>query len=271
MPELPEVETIKNEISPLIIGRHINEIILFWDKIVKDPSPEEFISRLTGRKIRDVNRRGKYLLISLNQADTLIIHLKMSGSLFIGNDDGDTPAYTRAILKLDNGTNIYLRDPRKFGRMWLVEDIEKVVGKLGPEALGKDLTAKRLARLLSGRKAPIKAVLCDQEVIAGIGNLYADEALFVAKIHPMRAAGSLSTAEVNRLHKSIREVLLAGIENKGASIVNYYRPDGTKGTAHSKFRIAHRKGERCFVCHTPVQRIVIRGRGTYFCPKCQQF
>ena len=269
MPELPEVETIKNEISPKLIGRHIKEIILLWDGIVKLPSVEEFKTKLTGRKIRDLNRRGKYLLVGLNYADTLIIHLKMSGSLLIASENTEVPKYTRAILKLDDGNVVYFRDPRKFGRMWLVGDIDTVVGKLGPEALSRELSPKRLAEIMSKRKAPIKALLCDQGLIAGIGNLYADEALFEAKIHPMRTGESLTQDEIIGLHKAIREVLLAGIKNKGASIVNYYRPDGTTGTAHCEFRVAHRKGETCFVCGTPIQRIVVRGRGTYFCPKCQ--
>lgn len=268
MPELPEVETIKNEISGKVIGKHIKEVVLLWDGIVKKPSPAEFVSKLTGRKIRDLNRRGKYLLFGLNFADTLIMHLKMSGSLLL-NSDSTVPLYTRAFLKLEDGTNIYFRDPRKFGRMWLVEDIDEVVGSLGPDAMSRNLTAKRLGELLANRKAPIKALLCDQTLLAGIGNLYADEALFEAKIHPLRSGSSLTPNEVDRLYKAIREVLLSGIKNKGASIVNYYLPDGTKGTAHSEFRIAHRKGQTCYVCGTPVERIVVRGRGTYFCPKCQ--
>ena len=268
MPELPEVETIKNEISEKIIGRHIKEVVILWDKTVKVPSAAEFIAKVTGRKIRDVNRRGKYLLISLNMADTLIMHMKMTGSLLLTSDE-NPPLYTRAVLKLDDGTNIYFRDPRKFGRMWLVEDIEDVVGGLGPEALSRDLTAKRLGELLAKRKAPLKALLCDQTVIAGVGNLYADEALFEAKIHPLRTGDSLTADEVKRLQAAIRQVLLAGIKNKGASIVNYYRPDGSKGTAHSEFRVARRKGQRCVACGTPIERMVVRGRGTYYCPKCQ--
>jgi formamidopyrimidine-DNA glycosylase len=268
LPELPEVETIKNEISPAVIGHRIKQVVLLWEGIVKQPSPAEFVTKLTGRKIRDLNRRGKYLLFSLNAADTLILHLKMSGSLLVGRDT-EPPIYTRAILQLDDGTNIFFRDPRKFGRMWLVEDTDLVIGKLGPEALDRNLTSKRLAELLIKRKAPLKALLCDQELIAGIGNLYADEALFLAKINPLRTGNSLSMEEANRLYNAIREVLLAGIKNKGASIVNYYRPDGTKGTAHCEFRVAHRKGENCLVCGTPIRRIVVRGRGTYFCPRCQ--
>ncbi len=270
MPELPEVETVKNEISPHIIGKHIKQVKLLWEGIVRQPTAAEFKSRVAGRKIKDIVRRGKYLLLHLNGADTLIIHMKMSGSLLLGKSGDEPPKYTRAVIEMEDGTAIFFRDPRKFGRMWLVEDIDTVVGKLGPEALGKEFTEKRLAALLAKRSIPIKALLCEQEAIAGIGNMYADEALFLAKIHPLRPASSLNPEEVARLYKAIREVLLAGIKNKGASIVNYYRPDGSKGTAHSEFRVAHRGGLACFVCGTPIQRIVVRGRGTYFCPKCQK-
>jgi formamidopyrimidine-DNA glycosylase len=269
VPELPEVETIKNDIAPKLIGCHIVEVGLLWKGIVKTPSPEEFTAGLRGRKIRELNRRGKYLLIGLDRADTLIMHLKMSGSLLLSKDS-EPPPYTRAFLKLDDGTFVYFRDPRKFGRMWLVEDIEKVVGKLGPEALSPELTPKRFAALLSRRKAPLKALLCDQTLIAGVGNLYADEALFEAKLHPLRTGDRLSENEAARLLKAVHEVLLAGIRNRGASIVNYYRPDGTKGTAHSEFRVARRKGLPCYVCGTPIERMVVRGRGTYYCPKFQK-
>jgi formamidopyrimidine-DNA glycosylase len=271
MPELPEVETIKNEIAPHLIGRHIKAVTVLWDKTVKEPPVAEFRARLAGRKIRDLNRRGKYLLIGLDHADTLIVHLKMTGSLLLQNSRAEPPLYTRAVLHLDDGNNVYFRDPRKFGRLWLVEDIESVVGNLGPEALGKELSPQKFTEIITRRKAPIKALLCDQTVLAGVGNLYADEADFLAGIHPERPGASLTAAECRRLYKAIREVLLAGIKNKGASIVNYYRPDGSKGTAHSEFRVARRRGLPCFVCGTPIKRIVVRGRGTYFCPKCQNY
>jgi formamidopyrimidine-DNA glycosylase len=270
MPELPEVETIKNEISDKIIGRHIKEVILLWEGIVRTPSPGAFVAGLTGRKIRDLNRRGKYLLVGLDHADTLIVHLKMTGSLLLQDSQAKPPLYTRAVLHLDDGNSIFFRDPRKFGRMWLVEDIEPVVGNLGPEALGKELSPQKFTEIITRRQAPIKALLCDQTVLAGVGNLYADEADFLAGIYPERPGNSLTAAECRRLFNAIHEVLLAGIKNKGASIVNYYRPDGSKGTAHREFRVARRKGLPCLVCGTPIERMVVRGRGTYFCPKCQK-
>jgi formamidopyrimidine-DNA glycosylase len=266
MPELPEVETIKNELAPYVIGRSVSGLSLFWEGIVRQASPEEFCARLIGQKITGLGRRGKYLIFSLSSGQALIIHLKMTGSLWLK----EPGKFVRAVIHLDDGGNIYFRDPRKFGIMWLVDDKESVARKLGPEALGEGFTAKVLAERLSQRTAPIKALLCDQSLVAGIGNMYADEALFAAKIHPMRAGKSLSKKEVERLYKAIRQVLTAGINEKGASTDTYFRPSGEKGTAHSQFRVAHRRGKSCPVCGTPLERIPVRNRGSYFCPKCQK-
>ena len=153
--------------------------------------------------------------------------------------------------------------------MWLVEDKNTIVGKLGPEPLEADFTPQVLLKRLNNRTAPIKALLCDQTFIAGIGNMYADEALFAARIHPLRSGKSLSRGEVKRLHSTIRQILSAAIGNKGASTDTYFRPDGTRGTAHFEFKVAHRRGQSCLVCGTPLERIVVRNRGTYFCPTCQ--
>lgn len=265
MPELPEVETIKNELAPHVIGRSVSGVSFSWEGIVRQPSLEEFCARLIGQKITGVGRRGKYLIFSLSGGQALIIHLKMTGSLWLKEPE----KFVRAIIHLDDGGNIYFRDPRKFGIMWLTDDKESVASKLGPEPLGEGFTAKVLAERLSKRTAPIKALLCDQSLVAGIGNMYADEALFLAKIHPMRAGGSLTKEEVKRLHRAIRQVLTAGINEKGASTDTYFRPSGEPGTAHSQFRVAHRRGESCPVCGTPLERIPVRNRGSYFCPKCQ--
>lgn len=269
MPELPEVETIKIELAPHIIGRKLTGVTLFWDGIVKTPSVEDFCSRLVGQKITGLVRRGKYLVIGLTSDDLLVIHLKMSGSLLISRDSSAPPKYTRAIIHLDKGTNIIFRDPRKFGAMWLVKDSSHITSKLGPEPLEADFTPEVLAKRLHNRKAPIKALICDQSVIAGIGNMYADEALFAAGIHPLRTGESLSTDEIERLHHAIQQILRAAIGNKGASIVNYYRPSGKMGTAHFEFKVAHCRGKTCPICGSPIQRIKVRNRGTYFCPKCQ--
>jgi formamidopyrimidine-DNA glycosylase len=265
MPELPEVETIKNELAPHIIGHTVTDVTLFWQGIVRQPSVEEFCSRLIGQKITGVERRGKYLIFSLSSGEALIIHLKMTGSLLLKPPD----RFIRAILQMDGGTKIYFRDPRKFGAMWLVADKNTVVNKLGPEPLGAGFTPKILAQRLSGRTAPIKALLCDQNFIAGIGNMYADEALFLAKIHPLRSGKSLSSEEVKRLYRAIRQVLSAAINEKGASVDTYFRPSGEIGTAHFQFKVAHRRGGSCPLCGTRLQRLPVRNRGSYFCPRCQ--
>ena len=269
MPELPEVETIKNELLPQIIGHEVTGVTLFWERIVHHPSAGEFRSRLPGQRITGGTRRGKYLILDLTNGEALIFHLRMTGSLLLNPASAELETFIRAILHLDKGINLYFRDPRKFGVMWLVEDINSIVGKLGPEPLEADFTPQILAQCLSNRTAPIKAILCDQTFIAGVGNMYADEALFVAKIHPLRPGGSLSQNEVKRLYNAIQRVLLSAINDKGASVDTYFRPDGETGTAHFQFQVAHRRGKSCPVCGTPLQRISVRNRGTYFCPNCQ--
>jgi len=269
MPELPEVETIKNELLPHIVGHQITGVTLFWDGIVRQPPVKEFCSRLIGQRLTGVARRGKYLILGLTSHEVLIIHLKMTGSLLLKPASAEPDRFIRAILHLNGETAIHFRDPRKLGAMWLVEDKNSIVGKLGPEPLEADFTPQILLNRLGNRKAPIKALLCDQTFIAGIGNMYADEALFAAGIHPLRSGGSLSPEEVKRLHRAIKEVLRNGIKNMGASTDTYYRPSGETGFAHHHFQIAHRGGKPCPTCGTPIERIPIRNRGSYFCPKCQ--
>ncbi len=269
MPELPEVETIKNELSPYIVGHQITGVSLLWEGIVKEPLVEEFRSGITGQKITGITRRGKYLIVSLSRGDLLIIHLKMTGSLLIGQGSSEPPKFTRAIIHLDKDTDIFFRDPRKFGMMRLVKDKNSIIGKLGPEPLASDFTPQVLAHRLAKRTTPIKALLCDQGFVAGIGNMYADEALFAAKIYPLRAGKSLSQEEIEHLHAAIQRILWSAIGNKGASVDTYIRPDGTLGRAQLEFKVAHGRGKTCPICKTPIERIVVRNRGTYFCPQCQ--
>lgn len=270
MPELPEVETIKNELVPYVLGRRISDITLLWDRMVRHPSAEEFRSQLVGQGILELSRRGKYMIFSLTGGEVLIIHLKMTGSLLVKPDTAEPEKYVRAVLHLDNGNAIHFRDLRKFGSMWLVPNASLVVGKLGPEPLEPDFTPRVLAERLEKRSVPIKALLCDQSFIAGIGNMYADEVLYAARIHPLRQGNRLTREEIERLHRVIQLILRAAIEDKGASVEDYFRPDGGVGTAHFKFQVAHRLGgELCPIHGTAIERIVVRGRGTYFCPKCQ--
>ena len=267
MPELPEVETIKNELMPHVIGRTITGVEIYWDKMVKQPAPAAFRARVTGQKITGMSRLGKYLFFHLGGGERLVMHMKMTGSLLINPPDDK---FARAIFTFDDGSVMHFRDPRKFGMMWLAADESAVAARLGPDPLGDDFTVATLAGILHNRKAPVKPVLLDQSVIAGIGNMYADESLYEAKIHPRRPAGSLTGEEIKRLHRAIRRVLRAAIKKKGASVRNYIRPDGEDGSAHDEFRVAHGTGKNCPRCGGPIKRIVVGGRGTYFCPVCQR-
>ena len=267
MPELPEVETIKNELIPCVVGRKVTGVDLFWERAVLKPGVAEFRSRLIGQKITGISRRGKYLLFHLRSGESLVVHLRMTGSLLLESAPLDN-RFTRAIIHLD-GLSLYFRDPRKFGVMWLAENASELDEKLGPEPLDQDFTPDVLAKLLRNRSAPIKALLLDQSLIAGIGNMYADEALFAAGIHPLRSGGSLSAEKIKKLHCAIRKVLQAAIGNMGASVQNYFRPGGGTGTAHHEFKVAHHRNKPCPRCGTTIQRIVVRNRGTYFCPRCQ--
>ncbi|MFH1650753.1 MAG: bifunctional DNA-formamidopyrimidine glycosylase/DNA-(apurinic or apyrimidinic site) lyase [Chloroflexota bacterium] len=267
MPELPEVETIKNELTPYVQGRVIKSVDLFWEGMVRNDSVADFRRRVTGQRITGLDRRGKYLLLELGSGEVLVIHLRMSGSLLLS--DRSDGRFTRAAFHLDDGQELLFRDPRKFGVTWVAADKSGVERKLGPEPLTPGFTEATLAGLLRDRNAPIKALLLDQKLLAGVGNMYADEALYAARIHPLRSGGSLTGEETRRLYKAVREVLTAGITNKGSSVVNYYRPGGELGRAQEEFKVAHGRGKKCLVCGATIERIVVGGRGTYFCPHCQ--
>jgi formamidopyrimidine-DNA glycosylase len=263
MPELPEVETIKKDLAPALEGRRFIEVEVLSPTSVRHPSPEEFRRGLEGQRVLRLGRRGKYLIIYLERG-ALVVHLRMTGGLFLSPH----PA-ARATFLLDDGTRLCFADRRKLGRLWLVSDAAEVVGGLGPEPLEPDFTPQVLAERLRGRKAPIKALLLDQGFLAGVGNMYADEALFAAGIHPLRRGEDLSPQEVEALHGAIRKVLLEGIHTGGASVDTYRRPDGSAGHTHQGFQVAHKRGEVCPCCGTPIQRLAVRQRGTYFCPRCQ--
>jgi formamidopyrimidine-DNA glycosylase len=268
MPELPEVETIKNELLPHVLGRTITGVDIYWEKMVRRSSVAELKLRLVGRKITGLNRRGKYLFFHLDDGRVLVMHMKMTGSLLV--DPADS-RFTRAIIRLGDGVVLHFWDPRKFGKMSLEENEDAVVGQLGPEPLGYGFTPEVLGRLLHKHKAPVKPVLIDQTVIAGIGNMYADEALFEAKIHPLKPANELTGDEIKHLYSAIRAVLRRALRSKGASVRNYIRPDGSPGTAHDDFKVAHGTGKECPICGGSIERIVVRGRGTYICPRCQRW
>ncbi len=270
MPELPEVQTTINELRPFVIGKRIDKVDVLAEKTVAQPSAAGFRQGLAGSRITALERRGKHLIFELDNGLFLIVHLRMTGSLILKPASEEPEKFIRVIIYLSSGTAIHFRDVRRFGRMWLVKDKNSVVGKLGPEPLDLEFTPEVLARILGKRKTDIKSLLLDQTLIAGIGNMYADEALYHARIHPLRAAKSLTREEIQRLYAAIQKVLNQGIRNKGASTETYLRPQGSKGEAHLEFQVAHQKGKECPVCGGPVERIVVHQRGTFFCPRCQK-
>ncbi len=267
MPELPEVETLVRELGPRVTGCRIERVILRWRRSVATPSPHAFAQRIRGQTIRSLRRRGKFLWFTLDQG-ALLIHLKMTGRLFfLSHPEPD--AHARADFILDNGQILRFSDVRKFGRLYWVQDPEVVMGTLGPEPLDPDFGFEDLARRLSGRRGRLKALLLDQRVIAGVGNIYADEALWRARLHPMRPAASLSPAEIRRLWASLRAALRAGLRHHGTTIQWYRRLDGEAGAHQRYLRVYGRAGQPCPRCRTPIARLLLQGRSTYFCPACQ--
>jgi len=267
MPELPEVETIKNGLVPHLVGRVFTGVKVYDARPIQILKPDEFCNRLIGKEVKALKRRGKYLVIRISDGDNMVVHLRMTGAL-LWAPCGEEP-FTRVDFLMSNGGRLIYSDVRRFGTICLTREPEKIFGKLGVEPLSRAFTSSLLAKLLHTHMAPVKSVLLNQELIAGIGNMYADEALFSAGIHPQQPASSLKAAEIKSLHKAIIEVLEKGIRNKGASIRNYRCADGEAGRAHEEFAVAHREGEKCPRCRKPVIRIVVGQRGTYYCPHCQ--
>jgi formamidopyrimidine-DNA glycosylase len=267
MPELPEVETIKNELSPWVVGQSFTGVTISDAKVACGCSAKEVRRGLIGQKVESLGRRGKYLIFHLSDRKALIIHLRMTGSLLL--DPREDGRYVRAGFCLSNGHRFVFSDRRRLGKMWLTNDADAVVCKLGPEPLDKRFTANTLRQRLGRHHIPIKAALLDQCIVAGIGNMYADEALYAARIHPLRKTDELSAKQVRTLHNSIRRILQTAIVSKGASIDTYVRPEGEPGTAHFDFKVAHRGGELCPLCGGTIERCVVQNRGSYFCPACQ--
>jgi len=267
MPELPEVETIKNELYGNVVGRRIVSITIDDPRPIQNPL-EEFTKGVSGQRIEELYRRGKYLIFKLSNGKFMIIHLRMTGAVLV--NPRNAGKYARVLFGLDNNSEMVFTDRRRLGVIRLTDNISDLEKKLGPEPLIEAFSAAVLAQRLKGRHAPIKAVLLDQKVIAGVGNMYADEALFAARIHPLREAGDLNRRETGKLYEAIVSVLSAAVASKGASVDTYQRPDGAKGTAHENFKVAHQRGARCPRCGGNVERIMVRGRGTYLCPKCQK-
>lgn len=277
MPELPEVETIASalrqgnragEAGPAslpVIGRRILGAQLLWERTLATPTPAEFSARLPGQVIQDVRRRGKFLLLPLS-TDTLLFHLRMSGDILVEPQDAPLAPHHRLVLDLEGGLRLAFNDTRKFGRVWLVADPASVLDQLGPEPLDPDFTAEVLHQLLRSRRRQLKPLLLDQGFIAGLGNIYTDEALHAARLHPLTLSDTLTLAQSERLWSAIRQVLAEGIRRSGASIDWVYRG----GDYQNYFRVYGRAGAACPECGAPIQRILVGQRGTHFCPHCQE-
>lgn len=270
MPELPEVETIRRDLEGYILGQRILEVEVLWPRTVRGMSPGEFRARLVGQRIEALGRRGKHLVLDLSGGERLIIHLMMSGRLLVEERRVFPGKYDRVLFRLEGGLCLRFRDVRKFGWMALVEDTEEFLAHLGPEPLGEGFTEEALAELLNGRRGQLKPLLLDQRFLAGVGNLYADEALFAAGLHPCRRADSLTEEEIDCLWRAIRWALKEGIEDRGSSFTSYRDARGRRGRHQEHLSVYARRGQPCPRCGAPIERMVVGGRGTHFCPNCQR-
>jgi formamidopyrimidine-DNA glycosylase len=271
MPELPEVETIARILrqggpdSQSLLGKRIAKVQLLWERTLATPSPNEFEARLTGQVFQDVTRRGKFLVLHLSGDEKLVFHLRMSGDMLLQPDEGHLAPHDRLILFLEDGLRLAFNDARKFGRAWLISDPATLFQKLGPEPLEPSFTAQELYTRLQASRRQLKPLLLDQTFLAGLGNIYTDEALHMAGIHPLTLSNTLDYSSAERLWRSIRQVLQEGIRMSGASIDWVYRG----GEFQNQLRVYRRAGEACPVCQTPIRRIVVGQRGTHYCPVCQ--
>ncbi len=270
MPELPEVESAARMLKPQLVGKRIVGIKVNWPHHIDRPDTEEFRFRISGLRFLDVTRRAKFLVFSLENEETLLIHLRMSGHLSVVPASPPYDKHTHTIFELDSGEELRFRDTRKFGRVYLVNDPQDVLGKLGPEPLDPSFTVEILKERLENRKRILKPMLLDQGFIAGIGNIYADEALFDARLLPTRRTDTLTDSEIEALHHGIQEVLKLGIEKTGASFTTFFNPDGSQGEMQNSFNVFQRTGENCYRCGGVIERIKLGGRSTHFCPQCQK-
>ncbi len=272
MPELPEVETVRRSLAPVVEGAVLAHVEILDARLTRPVDPHLVAAELGGERVVELARRGKYLLWRLASGRTLVVHLRMTGSFRSAATEAlPDDAHRRALLRLDTGAELGYRDVRRFGTWLLLDPGEESLyldARLGPEPLGPRFTASSLADVLQGRRAPVKAVLLDQRRVAGIGNIYADEALWRARVHPRRPASSLDRDEVRRLHRAVRHVLRRGIDLQGSSLRDYAAPDGSSGAMQDEFAVYGRGGEPCLRCGTPIERLVVAGRGTWVCPSC---
>ena len=273
MPELPEVETVRRGLEPSVAGRRFERVEIRDPRLVAPRDRFEVAAELEGERVAGLDRRGKYLIFRFESGRVLLSHLRMTGTFRHGPNGGpaDDP-YARAVVSLDDGSDVVYRDVRRFGTWRLLggDELDPYLAeRIGSEPLERRFTARALGARLAGRRAPVKAALLDQRTLAGLGNIYADEALWRARIHPLRPAGSLTAAETQRLHRAVRRALALGLERQGATLRDYVAPDGAAGSMQREFRVYGRAGERCDRCRTPIEKTRAGGRTTAYCPRCQ--
>ncbi|HSC50923.1 MAG TPA: bifunctional DNA-formamidopyrimidine glycosylase/DNA-(apurinic or apyrimidinic site) lyase [Gaiellaceae bacterium] len=275
MPELPEVETVRRRLEPVLAGRRFDQVEILDSRLTRPHDPLGVAAELTGERVRAVDRRGKYLVVRFESGRALLIHLRMTGSVLhvAAGAAPEDDLHGRAVVRLDDGSQLLYRDVRRFGT-WLLAEPDEVEpyleARLGGEPLAQAFTTRRLAEALHGRRAPVKAAILDQRRLAGVGNIYADEALWRARVHPLRPAGELGEHELRALHRGIRAALRAGIARQGATLRDYRTPDGGPGRMQHEFKVYGREGEPCERCGRPIEKTRAAGRGTWFCPGCQQ-
>jgi formamidopyrimidine-DNA glycosylase len=271
MPELPEVETVVRGLRQPLIGHTIESMWYDWEKIIGQPHPNEFEARVIGQTVQGITRRAKYIVIELDQ-DLLLVHLRMTGRLYVTDATAEhrVDKWVHVKWGLDGGRELRFSDSRKFGKVYLTDDINQVTAGIGPEPLDDAFTLAVFNQRLQGRSKMIKSLLLDQTFVAGVGNIYADEALHRAGIHPERKADSLTDDERQRLHCTVRDALNDGIQHEGASVNWYRKPDGSKGSSQDHFYVYGRDGDLCKTCQSHlIEKIRVAQRGTHYCPTCQ--
>jgi len=275
MPELPEVQTIVNDLNTAdLIGSRITGARVFWPRTIAEPAPQSFCRRIKGRKFTAIGRRGKYLVFDLNDGNTLLLHLRMSGRLLIASADAPRIKHEHVILSFDDGRQLRFHDPRKFGRLNLVKDPGRILDRLGPEPLSDGFTAQALGKLLKSRNRILKPLLLDQTFIAGLGNIYVDEALWEARLHPCRLAATLSKPEIRALRLAIPRVLKRGLKNLGTSLgtgeANFYSVTNRRGRNKDQLNVFRRTDLPCPRCKAKIERIMVGQRSTHICNECQK-
>jgi formamidopyrimidine-DNA glycosylase len=275
MPELPEVETVRTALEPVLVGRTFERVEIADPRLTRPHDPAEVAAELTGERVEAVERRGKYLVVRFESGRVLLIHLRMTGNvLHVAGGALEDDPHRRAVVTLDNDSDVVIyRDVRRFGTWLLVEPGELdayLAERLGAEPLERAFTTTGLATRLANRRAPVKAVLLDQRTLAGLGNIYVDEALWRAQIHPLTPANEVPADALPALRRGIRAALRAGIARQGATLRDYRRPDGARGRMQDEFNAYGREGEPCPRCGTPIEKVRIAGRGSWYCPSCQQ-